>query len=310
MRATCLALTLGLGLVLGDGPAVTGAHAAPASFDSPEAAVAALVEALRAGDRQAILDVFGPESADLVFTGDASRDRAIADDFLTGYEAGHALDAQVDGAVVLSVGPERWPFPIPLVEGEAGGWRFDTEAGREEIALRTIGENELGVIDLLRRYAKVQAAYRQIDYDGDGIMEYADAILSDPGTRNGLHWPSEPGVPDSPVGDLMARASAEGYASGDVVREPEPYLGYLYKVLRRQGSAAPGGPRDYMVNGAMVAGHALLAFPADYGASGIMSFLVGEDGIVHEADLGPDTAGIAAAIVAFEPDERFSPVGE
>ena len=310
MRAICVAASLGLAMTIGLGWPVGTAGAEPATFDSAEAAVEALVGALEAGGGPALLDVFGPESADVMLTGDEGRDRQIASDLLASYRAAHVLVPGEDGSLTLSVGFERWPFPVPLVATGAGAWRFDVDAGREELRVRTIGENELAVIDLLRRYVQVQAAYRQVDYDGDGVMEYADAILSDPGSRNGLYWPSGPGLPDSPVGDLMARASADGYASGAVVNPPEPYLGYLYRVLTRQGLAAPGGARDYRVDGHMVSGHALLAFPADYGESGIMSFLVGEDGIVYEADLGPDTLAIAGAISSYDPDERWTASGE
>jgi hypothetical protein len=208
---------------------------------------------------------------------------------------------------VLHVGPDDWPFPAAVVLGE-DGWAFDAAGAREEVALRRIGLNELDVIELLRAGVAVQSRFRQTDHDGDGVMEFADAILSRPGERDGLYWPDEAGTPVSPIGPLMARASADGYNMGDGDSPPDPYLGYYFRILQAQGPDAPGGAMDYLIGGNMVAGHAFLAYPADYGVTGVMSFMVGENGIVLEADLGPDTLAAGNAITAFNPGEGWAPV--
>jgi hypothetical protein len=286
----------------------TGAALAePATYPTPEQAVEAFVAALTARDREALLVVFGPESDDLVGSGDPEEDEQARKEFLAAYGTLAELVDEGEGRKELQVGRTRWPFPVTLVAVE-GGWTFDPDAAREEILDRRIGENELDVIALMRRAVQVQAAYRSVDYDGDGVMEFADAILSDPGQRNGLYWPDDMGEPLSPVGGFAAQAAADGISIDGVDQEPQPYLGYFYRILTRQGPAAPGGEIEYKVNGNMVAGHALLAFPADPGASGVMSFMVGENGIVYEADLGAETLDIAGAIEVFDPTETWKPV--
>jgi hypothetical protein len=285
---------------------VGAAAAEPARFDSPDAAVAALVAALEARDRDGVLAVFGPEAEDVISTGSPERDREIWTDFLDGWRELHRISvASAGDSATLHVGREQWPFPIALRKA-AGGWAFDAEGGREEMRLRRIGRNELDVIELLQAYVRVQADYRRTDWDGDGVMEFASSILSAPGARDGLYWPAEPGAPESPVGDFVARASAEGYTLGGGEVSAEPYLGYVYRVLRGQTDAAPGGAMDYVVNGAMLAGHALLAFPAEYGETGVMSFIVSEAGVVLEADLGPETPRTAALIDRFDPGPAWS----
>jgi hypothetical protein len=279
------------------------AHAEPAAYDSPEAAIGALIAALEAKDKDALLGVFGPEFSDLVFTGDDEDDRATWREFYTSYRTYNRLEDR-DGVVTLYIGRERWPFPAPLVM-TGGKWRFDTEAARDEVEARRIGLNELDVIDTLRRAPIVQQEFRAVDHDGDGVMEFAAGILSSPGQRDGLYWPDEPGTPESPLGDFIARANADGYNFDGTDREPEPYLGYYFRILQKQGPAAPGGAYGYMINGNMVAGHAAMAFPAAYGETGIMTFMVGENGIVYEADLGEDTLAVAGAIDTFDPGEGW-----
>jgi hypothetical protein len=270
------------------------------TFQSPEAATDAVVAALEARDRAALITVFG--------SGDDAADRKAWSEFLASYRAMARLAVDGDTAV-LYVGRDQWPFPAPLVRN-AAGWRFDAPAAREEVRLRRIGENELDVIEVMRRYVRAQAAYRGGDPDGDGLRTFAAGVLSTPGTRDGLYWPDEPGAPESPIGDFMARAAADGYSIDGQDADPSPYRGYYFRVLQRQGPAAPGGAFDYMVGGHMLAGHALLAFPADYAASGIMSFLVGENGIVYESDLGEDTLAVAHTIDAFDPGSGWSPVAD
>lgn len=294
---TLLAGLLGAGLAWAD----------PASYPTPEAAVEAFVAALQAQDHAALLTVFGPESEDLMTSGSAREDAESREEFLAAYAQYAGLEDAGEGRKELLVGRTLWPFPVALVE-IGGAWRWDPASAREEILTRRIGQNELDVIEILTRAVAVQAAYRTVDHDGDGVMEFASAILSDPGQRNGLYWPPEPGTPESPIGAFIAMAAADGISIDGVDQEPQPYLGYYYRILTRQGAAAPGGALDYMVNGNMVAGHALLAYPADPGVTGVTSFMVGENGVVYEAYLGENTLEVAGAIESFDPGEGWTPV--
>jgi hypothetical protein len=296
---------LALIMTLGAGPGAALAEAQV--FASPEAATDALIAALEAQDRDALIAVFGPESEDVILTGDVEEDRETWSEFLSGYRTLHQIEVLGDGVATLEIGRDLWPFPAPLIQA-GDGWQFDAEAAREEVMLRRIGGNELDVIALLRAYVRVQDQYRRTDPDGDGIASFAAGVLSSEGTHDGLYWPAEEGAPESPIGDFMARAAAQGYTVDGTEEDPEPYLGYYFEVLQRQGDAAPGGAYDYMVNGHMVAGHAMLAYPAAYGETGIMSFMVGERGVVYEADLGDDTLAVAGAIESFDPGEGWTPV--
>lgn len=302
MRAGILGLAFVAPLAL-----ATGALAAPLAYPTPEEAVAAVVAALEAKDRDGLVAVFGSENEDVVFTGDPVQDRRIWSEFLRSYRALNRLATGDDGSRTLEIGTDLWPFPAPLVE-EGGGWQFDMASARDEVLARRIGENELDTIGLLRGYVDAQAAYRALDADGDGVRSFAANLLSDAGRRDGLYWPEEEGAPESPVGDFLARASAEGYSFDGSDADPEPYHGYYFRILTRQGPAAPGGAIDYMVGDRLLAGHALLAFPAAYGDSGVMSFMVAEAGQVYEADLGPDTIERAQAIDSFDPGEGWTPV--
>ena len=284
-------------------------RAEPAVFATPEAAVEAFVAALKAQDRAALLTVFGPESDDLIGSDDPEGDAEARDEFLKSYAAFSRLRPEGEGRVELQVGRTRWPFPVTLVSA-AGGWSFDPAGARDEILARRIGQNELEVIDLLRRAVGVQADFRRVDHDGDGVMEFAATIISDAGARNGLYWPSEDGKPDSPIGAYMAQAAADGVSVDGQDTDPEPFHGYYFRILTAQGAAAPGGAYDYMIGGNMVAGHALLAYPAAPDETGIMSFVVGENGVVFEADLGPETLAIAGAMGAFDPGEGWAVVAE
>jgi hypothetical protein len=283
-----------------------GVLAEPEGFDSPESAVTAVITALEAVDRDALIAIFGPENEDVILTGDQTEDRSIWSEFLREYQAQSRI-GEDDDVATLYVGRTLWPFPV-LMFREGDIWRFDAEEARDEILLRRIGANELDVIGLLRGYVQAQAAFRSANPDGDGLPSFASAILSSPGQRDGLYWPPEPGAPASPIGDIMARAAADGFSIDGADEGPEPYLGYYFRVLTRQGAAAPGGALDYMVAGHMLAGHALLAFPAAYGDTGIMSFMVGEAGVVYEADLGEDTLAVAGLIETFDPSEGWAPV--
>lgn len=282
-------------------------HAEPTRYPTPEDAVAALIAALEARDEAAVLAIFGPENADIVSTGDAEEDRQIWGDFLHDAQRVRRIEREGDDRAILYAGRDFWPFPAPLVLSD-GSWSFDAEAAREEVLMRRIGRNELEVIDILRRAPEIQRLYRATDHDGDGVMEFAAYILSSPGARDGLYWPETPGTAPSPFDDVIARASFTGYNLDGEDRDPEPYEGYYFRILQGQGEAAPGGAYSYMVAGNMVAGHALVAYPAVYGDTGVMSFLVGEAGIVYEADLGEDTLARAAEIDLFDPTEEWTPL--
>jgi hypothetical protein len=282
------------------------AFAEPATFDTPEAAVAAVIAAIEAKDRDALLAVFGPENSDVVFSGDDEQDRETWGGFISEYRELNRIEADTEGVAILHIGTDDWPFPAPIVQKDAK-WSFDGAAAREEVALRRLGLNELDVIDVLSAGVEVQQDYRLTDHDGDGVMEFAASILSSPGARDGLYWPSEPGTPESPIGPNMARANAEGYNFDGTDSEPDPYLGYYFRILQKQGEAAPGGAYDYMIGGNMVAGYAFLAYPAVYGETGVTSFIVGENGIVYESDLGDNTLELGNAIMTFNPGEGWKP---
>jgi hypothetical protein len=282
------------------------AIAEPARFDTPEAAVSALVTALEAGDKTAVLEVFGPENEDVVSTGAPEEDRRIWGEFLTDVTLVSRIEMKADDRATLYAGRDFWPFPAELVLSD-GSWSFDAAGAREEVLARRIGRNELAVIDILRRVGDIQAAYRRTDHDGDGVMEFAASILSSPGARDGLYWPDRPGTEPSSFDDSIARASFTGYSLDGQDQEPEPFGGYYFRILQSQGAAAPGGAYSYMIAGNMIAGHAVIAVPAIYGDTGIMSFMVGESGIVYEADLGEDTLARAAEIEGFDPGEDWFP---
>jgi hypothetical protein len=275
----------------------------PKRFTSPEEATQAFVAALRAGDTKALLGILGSEGRTLVTSGDPVGDRRGRERFVDAYDAGHKLVANGD-TVTLQVGADDWPLPIPLVkQGER--WRFDARQGRAEIIARRIGRNELYAMQTCLAIVDAQREYYAADHNNDGVLEYARQFGSAPGKRDGLYWPTQPGEPLSPLGDLVVRARAEGYRRGEG-GGPTPFYGYLYRILTSQGPAAPGGEYDYVVRGHMIAGFALVAFPAQYGVSGVMTFIVNHDGVVYQKDLGPSTRSIAFAMRTFNPDGTWA----
>ena len=284
------------------------AAAAPENFPTPQAAADAVVAALEAKDRDKLLAIFGPESEDVIFTGEDAKDRENWGEFLRDYKSTHEITTDDDGTTAtLSIGPDLWPFPASIVKDDKG-WHFDAESAREEVLARRIGENELDVIDLLHGYVQAQAKYRS---RGSGGRRAPHLRRRDHQRRGQARRPllaERAERAESPIGDFMARAAADGYNVDGTDQNPEPYLGYYYRVLTRQGPDAPGGAMDYMVDGHMVAGHALIAFPADYGDTGVMTFIVGEDDVVYEKDLGEDTLNLAAAIDSFDPGDGWEPV--
>jgi hypothetical protein len=280
------------------------AMSAPQGFATPQAALDAMIAATEAQDHQALLQVFGPEAEDLLFSGDATEDASNRSRILDMYRAGYRFVPGEDGAIIIDLGYDDWPFPIPLVQ-TGDSWSFDIAAGREEVLSREIGLNELNVMELIEAYGEVQADFRQVDQDGDGVLEFASSIISTADARSGLFWPGG----DSPVGELFARASLDGFSDGTEDHVGEPYDGYFFRVLDAQGDHAPGGAMGYVVNGNMVAGHAILAVPYDYGITGVHSFMMAENGILLQADLGEDTLDQGFDMTVFDPDDSWTPVG-
>ncbi len=271
------------------------------TFASPQEAMQALVGALRAGNKQDLLTILGPESEEILSSGDPVSDKADRDRFLAAYDDEVDFAPKEPNEVEVVLGHENWPFPIPLVKNQQG-WSFDTEAGKEEILNRRIGRNELDAIRVCEGYVDAQREYASVDREMDEVIQYAQKIISDPDRRNGLYWEPAEGEVPSPAGPFMARATAEGYKAGE---KPIPFHGYYYRILKAQGPKAAGGAYNYVINGHMVAGFALVAWPADYGASGIMTFVVNQNGIVYEKDLGDQTAKTAEAMTQYNPDETW-----
>jgi hypothetical protein len=269
------------------------------SFKTAEEAVDALVRAAKSGDRKGILIVLGSDGADIVSSGDPVADGSARNRVIEAYDAKHQVVMEGTDKAVLIIGREDWPFPIRLVRKD-GTWRFDTAAGREEILYRRIGRNELSAIQACLAYVDAQQEYAEQGVAGNGV--YAQRIVSRPGKKDGLYWPAQSSADESPLGDLAASAAAEGYRVG---QQRAPYHGYYYKILTRQGRNASGGALDYIVRGRMIGGFALVAYPAEYRNSGVMTFLVNHQGNVYEKDLGPNTARIAAGMTAFNPDNTW-----
>jgi hypothetical protein len=274
-------------------------------FSSPEDGVQALVDAVKSGDRTAMLAVLGPDARPLIASGDDVADRRSWERFVHAYEEAWRIIGAGEAKAIVAVGRDEWPMPIPLVRDSAGAWRFDTSQGKQEILNRRIGRNELNAIQVCLAYVDAQREYYVRDPDGDRLLAYAQRFGSTPGKRDGLYWEPQAGETPSPLGPLAARAQAAGYPVGRSVKPPQPYWGYYYRILKAQGPHAPGGAYDYVVRGHMIGGFALVAFPAEYGASGVMSFIVSHDGVVYQRDLGPSTAALARAMTAFEPDATW-----
>ena len=277
------------------------------TFAAPEEAVKALVEALKVKDTKALSALFGPGSQDLVASGDPVADASRRQQFVGLYEQKNRLEPVGTDKVVLYVGNDDWPLPIPLVK-EGAAWRFDTAAGREELLARRIGANELNTIQACLAYVDAQREYVLKDRDRDGLLGYAQQFVSNPGKKNGLYWEAKAGEEPSPLGPPFGVAQEKGYRPGKPGGRPTPYFGYYYRILKAQGPHAPGGGYDYMVKGKMIGGFALVASPARYGSSGIMTFLVNHDGVVYQKDLGKNTERIAGAMKTFDPDDTWKKV--
>jgi len=273
-------------------------------FPTPDDAAKALLEAARSDDRKQIIALFGSHGADLLSSGDEVEDKNNRSNFVTLAQEKMMVEKIGEDRAIVHVGNTDWPFPIPLVKN-SNSWRFDTEQGRQEILNRRIGRNELSTLGAIRGYEEAQFDYAISDRDGDGVSEYAQKLQSEPGKFDGLFWEVAEGQPQSPLGPLFAEAKAEGYKAKGATEKPSPYHGYYYRILTRQGANVPGGKYDYIINGNMIAGFALVAFPAQYGSSGIMTFVVNHQGKIFQKDLGPKTSEIAEKMKEYNPDSKW-----
>jgi len=274
-------------------------------FETPEAAVTALSRAVAATNRTVLGSILGPAARDLVNPDEVQGAFEFAE-FAAAFNITNRLVRESDSRATLEVGPQAWPFPIPLQKVN-DGWQFDTAAGTEELLNRRIGRNELDLLRVMRAYVHAQREYASRDRDGDEVREYAQKLLSSPGQTDGLYWRPAVNGEISPFGPLVAFAQGEGYGQKSSAREsgPRPFHGYLFKLLTKQGKNAPGGKYDYVINGNMIGGFALVAWPAEYGESGIMTFIVNQQGRVYQKDLGKDTDRTAPKIEAYDPDKSW-----
>lgn len=301
-RIDCLAICALLGGVFvfaASAPAV-----AQESYKTPEAAADALAGAARTGDRAALIKVLGPDGADIASSGDPVADSDLRKKFVETYDAKHQVKMDGDAKATLIIGSEDFPVPIPLVR-KGDSWQFDTAAGRQEILARRIGRNELDAIQSSLAYVDAQNDYAAKDRTGAGSGVYAQRIVSSTGKKDGLYWPASAGGDESPLGELIAEATRQGYRVGE---GRTPYHGYYFKILTRQGPDAPGGALDYVVNGKMIGVFALVAYPAEYRNSGVMTFIVNHNGVVFQKDLGPQTDKLAERMTSFNPDQTWTKV--
>jgi hypothetical protein len=279
------------------------------TFASPDEAVKALMDALKTEDIKTLSAILGPGSEDLISSGDPFADKAEHERFINLYEQKNKLEEAVTNEVILYIGNDDWPFPIPVVKKD-GVWLFDTNEGREEILARRVGRNELSVIQVCLAYVDAQKEYAVKDRDDDGVLAYAQKFLSDPGKKNGLYWKAKEGDEQSPLGPLVGVAQEKGYSGKQSEGRPIPYHGYYYRILKAQGKNAKGGDYDYVVKGKMIGGFALVAYPAQYGSSGIMTFIVSHAGEVYQKDLGENTENTAMKMKLFNPDSTWKKVDE
>ena len=274
------------------------------SFKTPEAAVEAFVAALQKDDLPALNKLLGPGAEEILSSGDPVQDNTDRERFLAAYQQKHALADEADGTKTIVIGENDWPFPVPLVNKD-GKWYLDGQAGADEMIYRRVGRNELGAISVCEGLVAAQNEYASEGRDGDPPGIYALKLISDEGMHNGLYWPTAEGEPPSPAGLMVAAAAEEGYRRGE---GRTAYHGYYYRLLYKQGPNANGGEKEYFVDGVMTGGFALVAWPADYGASGVQTFIVNQDGVVFQKDLGEDTATVVESIKAFDPDSSWTAV--
>jgi Protein of unknown function (DUF2950) len=282
--------------------------AAQRAFASPGAAVGALVAASKANDMKTLSSILGPDSDQVLSSGDPVADNNARENFVSRYKEMHRLAYDDQGRVVLYLGAGNWPFPIPLVKKE-GGWVFDTAAGKDELLYRRVGRNELFTIKVLEDLADAQSEYASEARDGESVGQFAQKIMSDAGKHNGLYWEAADRQAESPIGPLVASATAEGYKRGEN-GSPLPFHGYYYKILTKQGRNTHGGAKNYLVDGKMVKGFAFLAYPAEYRASGVMTFMINQDGVIVQKDLGSDTNKLASEMTEYNPDKTWQEVDD
>ncbi|MCY2952599.1 MAG: DUF2950 domain-containing protein [Planctomycetota bacterium] len=301
-RVCAVGATVVLALVL----SLTQGCASQATFDSADKAVDSLVAAARAQDIGQLKKVLGAESDEIISSNDDVADKNRLEGFLNAYDEKHQLVASKDGSMTLVVGKADWPLPIPIIQS-GSVWFFDTKAGKEEILNRRIGRNELSAIQTCLAILDAQREYASLDRNADGLRDYAAQFISDPGQKNGLFWPTAENEAPSPLGPLAAGAAAEGYRRGDRAdASPSPYHGYCFRILTAQGPNSPGGAMDYLVGAKLIGGFAIVAWPADYDNSGIMTFIMNHAGIVYQRDLGDETAKIAATMSVYDPGPQWS----
>lgn len=307
--------TVAIALLLANAQLASAAQPVPATqktvvqkvFATPEEAAGALAETLRMHDMNSLLAVIGPSARGWLSSGDEVADRQDIDKFLAAYDRKHSISQTDDGKAILLVGDDDWPFPAPMVR-KGKGWVFDAVAGREEITNRRVGRNELDAIQTLLAIVDAQREYAAGDLDGNGYHDYARRFLSSKGKKDGLYWPVQAGEPLSPLGPLVGKAASEGYGKGSGSKSsshPAAYHGYRYRMLEAQGKDAPGGAYSYLVGDKMIGGFAVVAYPAKFGVSGIMTFLVNHDGVVYQKDLGKATEADALGMRRYNPDPSW-----
>jgi len=285
-------------------PPLVKAQSPSRTFASAEDAVRALAAAVKSGQLEEVIAIFAPDGQDLAASSDPATGRRNREVFLVAFAEGWRLVNQTANRKTLVIGNEAWPFPVPLVK-QGGRWRFDTAAGKEEVLARRIGRNELAVIAICRTYVSAQVQYAKDGHDGKRAGLNAKAFNSDPGKQNGLYWPPVHGKPRSPLGDLVAQAAEEGGPIGGNREPPSPFHGYYFKILTGQGAKAPGGARSYVVDGEMSGGFALVAWPTQYDATGVMTFLVSKDGVIRQKDLGAGSDAAARAMTVYDADASW-----
>ena len=288
-------------LLAGTSPVLYAAQSAQQSFPSPDEAVKALVVAVRANDVKALLSILGPESRALISSGDEAADRTGRDKFLKAFNVANTFQQESADEMTLCVGADSWPMPIPIVK-KGSLWMFDVRKGKQEILNRRIGRNELHVIDILNAYVDAQHEYATKDCGRSGKVEFAQRIISSKGKHDGLFWEAKDAEQESPLGPLVAQAAKEGYANPNL----QPFHGYYFKILKGQGKHAHGGAYNYVIKGRMILGFAIISYPAEYGNSGVMTFMVNQEGVIFQKNLGRNTKRLAEAMKIFDPDKTWS----
>ena len=300
LRSCFSALVLIFAFIISSTPA-----SAQKTFSSPEDAVKAAIAAARSNDDNELLAIFGPKAKEILFSGDPVADKQRRAEFVAAYDQANRLSTEGEDRILIT-GKQDWPFPIPIVK-KGQSWMFDTEQGKQEVLNRRIGGNELFTIQTMLAIVDAEREYAMKDRDRNGLLEYAQKFLSDPGKQNGLYWEAKAGEPESPLGPIMVQARSQGYGA-KITTAPGPYHGYYYRILTAQGKDAPGGAYSYFVKGKMIGGFAVVAYPAEYGNSGIMTFIVNYDGKVFQKNLGPNTAAVAKSMKEYNPDKTWTEV--